>query len=75
MRRLLRGEQRGAFLLGIVGVGVLLPVLFLALEAGGLLGSGTAEIVVLVLGGLAVLAGGVVLRDVFLRVGVYGYPV
>ncbi|HJN87102.1 MAG: dimethyl sulfoxide reductase anchor subunit [Dehalococcoidia bacterium] len=75
VRRLLRGEQRWAFLLGLVGIGILLPVLFLALETGGLLGSGTAEIVILVLGGLAVLTGGVVLRDVFLRVGVYGYPV
>ena len=75
VRRLLRGEERWAFLLGIVGIGILLPVLFLALETGGLLGSGTAELVILVVGGLAVLTGGVVLRDVFLRVGVYGYPV
>jgi polysulfide reductase chain C len=72
---LLRGGQRRRFLGGVVGVGLLIPALAVTLEMTGSLGTGTDAALLLVGAVGALEAGGYFLRDVILRVGVYGPPV
>jgi len=75
VRRLLQGEQRWSFWAGVVGIGLLLPSIAVALALEGQLGSGSTPAVVLVAACLAIQAGGYLLRDTVLQVGVYGEPV
>lgn len=75
VRRLVRGEHRLSFWLGIVGIGLVAPMLVVALILGGALGSGPTVAAAFAAASLAVQAGCFLLRDNILRVGVYGYPV
>ena len=75
VRRLVRGQQCWSFWIGIVGIGLVLPAVVVSLAMLGELGSGTAATAVLLTACAAVQVGGFLLRDNFLRVGVYGYPV
>ena len=74
VRRLLRGQCRLRFWFGVAGVGLALPFLAVALLMWGDLGAGLARAAWLVAAGAAIQVGGYLLRDSFLRVGVYGYP-
>lgn len=72
---LLSGTERRRFAGGVVTLGLVLPAVIVILELSGSLGTGPGAAVVL-LGAVAALeAGGYLLRDVILRVGVYGPPV
>ncbi len=73
VRRLVRGEHRWSFWLGVVGIGLVVPTAVVALILGGGLGSGSS--LVLAATCVAVQVGCFLLRDTILRVGVYGYPV
>jgi len=75
VRRLVRGEHRLSFWLGIVGIGLVAPMVVVALILGGALGSGPTVAAAFAAASLAVQAGCFLLRDNILRVGVYGYPV
>ncbi len=74
VRRLVSGEQWKSFWLGIVGVGLAFPTLVAASAIAGGLGSGPGAVVILFGTCGCVQVGGFLLRDNFLRVGVYGYP-
>lgn len=74
VRRLLNGECRFSFWVGVVGIGLVLPFLAVALVMQGNLIPEFAAAVWLALAGAAIQVGGFLLRDSFLRVGVYGYP-
>jgi protein NrfD len=74
VRRLLRGQCRLSFWVGVVGVGLVLPFLAVALAMRGDLGADLTGAVWLAAAGGAIQVGGFLLRDSFLRVGVYGYP-
>lgn len=74
VRRLLRGQCRLSFWVGVVGVGLVLPFLAVALAMWGDLGAELTAATWLVAAGGAIQVGGFLLRDSFLRVGVYGYP-
>jgi protein NrfD len=73
VRRLVRGECRWSFWLGVVGTGLVVPAAIVAVLLGG--GSGAGSILALSVACAAVQVGCFLLRDTFLRVGVYGYPV
>ncbi len=75
VRRLVRGQHRWSFWLGVVGVGLVLPFVIVGIVMGeGLaVNPPTAAWLVMVCGAIQI--GGFLLRDNFLRVGVYGYPV
>lgn len=75
VRRLLRGEHRGSFWFGVVGVGLVLPFVMVGLGMGQDLGANPAILAWLMTACGAIQIGGFLLRDSFLRVGVYGYPV
>jgi len=75
VRRLVRGQHRLSFWVGIVGMGLALPAVIISLAMIGEWGSGTVATAVLLAACAAVQVGGFLLRDNFLRVGVYGYPV
>lgn len=66
-RRLLRGELFGIFVIGVVVVGLVLPVLFMLV---GLLQGGVTPMV-MVLTGVLALAGSLLFRWALLRVGLY----
>ena len=74
VRRLVRGQHRLSFWIGIVGIGLALPAVIVSLVVIGEWGSGTMATAVLLAACAAVQVGGFLLRDNFLRVGVYGYP-
>jgi formate-dependent nitrite reductase membrane component NrfD len=74
VRRLVRGECRWRFWVGVVGLGLALPFAAVALAMGNDLGANSAAVFWLVTAGGAIQIGGFFLRDSFLRVGVYGYP-
>jgi formate-dependent nitrite reductase membrane component NrfD len=74
VRRLLSGECRLSFWGGVVGVGLVLPFVAVALVMRGNLGAELASAAWLAVAGAAIQVGGFLLRDNFLRVGVYGYP-
>ncbi|MBI2357425.1 MAG: polysulfide reductase NrfD [Deltaproteobacteria bacterium] len=65
VRRLLRGEQRWNFWLGIVAIGLIFPLLAMS----------SVSAPILVTACLAIQIGSYLLRDAVLRVGVYGPPV
>ena len=73
VRRLLSSECRLSFWGGVVGVGLVLPFVVVVLLMGNL-SADPAGATWLVVAGAAVQVGGFLLRDSFLRVGVYGYP-
>jgi protein NrfD len=75
VRRLLRGEQRWNFWAGIVGVGLMLPLIAVGSALGEGAGSGSIPALILVGACLAIQIGSYLLRDAVLRVGVYGQPV
>ncbi len=75
VRRLLRGEHRASFWFGVVGVGLILPFVMVGLGMGQDLGANPATLAWLLTACAAIQIGGFILRDSFLRVGVYGYPV
>jgi len=75
VRRLLHGEHRRNFWLGVVGVGLVLPFIMVSLALGQELGVNPAAAASAVTACGAIQIGGFLLRDSFLRVGVYGYPV
>ncbi len=75
VRRLVSGAQRGSFWIGVVGVGLIVPIALIGLALGPGLGAESATMPWLVLACGAIQVGGFLLRDSFLRVGVYGYPV
>jgi len=72
---LLRGAERRRFLGGVVILGLLIPAVVVTLEMTGSLGTGTVASIVLLGAVAAVEAGGYLLRETILRVGVYGPPV
>lgn len=74
VRRLLSGECRLSFWGGVVGVGLVLPFLAVALVMQTNIAAQLSGAAWLALAGAAVQIGGFLLRDNFLRVGVYGYP-
>ncbi len=74
VRRLVSGEQRTSFWLGTVGIGLALPTLVAISAITGGLGSDTGVVTALTAICASVQVGGFLLRDNFLRVGVYGYP-
>lgn len=74
VRRLLSGECRLSFWGGVVGVGLVLPFVAVALVMQGNIAADLAGAIWLALAGAAIQVGGFLLRDSFLRVGVYGYP-
>ena len=74
VRRLVRGECRWSFWAGVVGLGLVLPFVAVALAMRSDLGAQSAAMIWLIAAGGAIQVGGFFLRDSFLRVGVYGYP-
>lgn len=74
VRRLVRGQHWASFWIGIVGTGLALPIVMVSLAMIGEWGSDTMATAVLLAVCAAVQVGGFLLRDSFLRVGVYGYP-
>lgn len=74
VRRLLRGEQWQSFWLGVVGVGLVLPFAIVSITLGQAPATNSATFAWLVAACAAIQVGGFLLRDSFLRVGVYGYP-
>lgn len=74
VRRLVRGQHWARFWIGIVGIGLALPAVIVSLVMIGEWESGTMATAVLLAACAAVQVGGFLLRDNFLRVGVYGYP-
>jgi protein NrfD len=74
VRRLLQGQCRWSFWIGVVGVGLVLPFLAVALAMRGDFGAELTGAAWLTAAGGAIQVGGFFLRDSFLRVGVYGYP-
>lgn len=74
VRRLLSGECCLSFWGGVVGVGLVLPFVVVVFTMHGNLAAGLAGAVWLILAGAAIQVGGFLLRDSFLRAGVYGYP-
>lgn len=75
VRRLVRGELCWSFWAGIVGIGLVLPMLVVVLEVSGQLGTDTATAFLLAVTCVAIQVGGFLLRDNILRVGIYGYPI
>lgn len=75
VRRLVRGEHRWGFWIGIVGIGLVLPTAVTAVAVSGQLGTDASAMFLLALALVAVQVGGFLLRDHVLRVGIYGYPV
>ena len=75
VRRLLHGAVGRSFWVGVVGVGLVLPTVIVALAVGEVLEGGATAATLLAVAGVAVLVGGYVLRDNILRVGVYASPV
>jgi len=75
VRRLMHGALGWSFWIGVVGIGLILPTAIIALEMSNLLGSGNSDASILLVASVATLAGGYLLRDNILRVGVYGSPV
>ncbi len=75
VRRLVSGEHRLSFWIGVVGVGLVLPFVMIALATGQELANNPATALWLATGCGAIQIGGFLLRDSFLRVGIYGYPV
>jgi len=72
VRRLVSGEHHLSFWLGVVGVGLVVPI---ALIGMALSGGQPISVAWLAIACGAIQVGGFLLRDNFLRVGVYGYPV
>ncbi len=75
VRRLVRGKHRWSFWLGVVGVGLVLPFVIVGIAMGEELAANPTTAAWLVTACGAIQIGGFLLRDSFLRVGVYGYPV
>jgi protein NrfD len=75
VRRLVRGEHRWSFWIGVVVVGLALPFVMIGLASGRELAADASTVVWLALACVAIQVGGFLLRDNFLRVGIYGYPV
>lgn len=76
VRRLVSGKQRLSFWAGIVGIGLILPLLAAALTLSEAMESSTmAFVATLLAASLAIQVGAFLLRDTILRVGVYGEPV
>jgi polysulfide reductase chain C len=75
VRRLLSGEHRWSFWIGVVGVGLILPIVMIGLASGQNLSADPATAIWLATACGAIQIGGFLLRDNFLRVGIYGYPV
>jgi len=75
VRRLVRGEHWRSFWLGVVGVGLVLPSAIVGITVGEGWGPNSADIISLLIACGAIQIGGFLLRDSFLRVGVYGYPI
>lgn len=74
VRRLVRGQYRLGFWIGIVGIGLLLPTVVVVPVVIGGLAAGSVTTALLVAACAAIQLGAFLLRDNFLRVGVYGYP-
>ncbi len=74
VRRLMRGERRISWWVGVVVVGLVVPTIVLFLPVAGVIGAGTGAITVIIAACVAILIGGYMLRDVVLSVGVYGPP-
>lgn len=75
VRMLLHGAVRGRFLGGAVGLGLVVPALLLAVQLAAGPGDPTGLVVAAAVAtAVAVQAGGYLLRDAILRVGVYGPP-
>ena len=75
VRRLMHGALGWSFWIGVVGIGLILPTVIVTLEMSNVLGSGNSDASILLVASVATLAGGYLLRDNILRVGVYGSPV
>lgn len=75
VRMLVRGPARERFLAGVVVVGLAAPAVVIALAALGSQGDSPGGAALLAVAVVGVQAGGYLLRDAFLRVGVYGPPV
>lgn len=73
VRRLVRGQYHFGFWIGIVGIGLALPTVVVVMVIGGL-ATGSVTTALLVAACAAIQLGAFLLRDNFLRVGVYGYP-
>jgi len=75
VRMLLEGPVRRRFIGGVVVLGLLAPAVVVTSEVIGLLGGDIGAAVLLTGAIAAIEVGGYFLRDVVLRVGVYGPPV
>jgi formate-dependent nitrite reductase membrane component NrfD len=75
VRRLVSGAHRWSFWIGVVGVGLVLPFVMIGLATGHGLTTDSATVLWLATACGAIQVGGFLLRDSFLRVGIYGYPV
>jgi len=75
VRRLVSGAHRLSFWIGVVAVGLVLPFIVAGLALRGGLGGDPAAVPWVIAACGAIQIGGFLLRDNFLRVGIYGYPV
>lgn len=75
VRRLARGQHCWSFWIGVVGVGLVLPSVIVGLGIGSDLSTDLSAAAGLAIACGAIQVGGFLLRDSFLRVGVYGYPI
>ncbi|MBI4200502.1 MAG: polysulfide reductase NrfD [Chloroflexi bacterium] len=75
VRLMVRGPQRWNFWVGVAVLGLVLPIVIVALEVGGVMGSDAVANVLLVIASAGTLVGGYILREAVLKVGVYGPPV
>lgn len=75
VRRLVRGELRASFWFGVVAIGLIAPSIAVFWVAGNQPAPSAAPALMLVAACLAIQAGAYLLRENFLKVGVYGEPV
>lgn len=72
VRRLVKTQRPVILWLGVIVVGLVAPAIVISAAAWGALGYSNGAIALLVIAFAAILAGGYLLRDAFLSVGVYG---
>ncbi len=75
VRRLMKTRRPLAWWLGVIVIGLVLPLVIISAAVAGAIGYSNGAIALLAVALTAILAGGYLLRDTFLSVGVYGPPI
>ena len=75
VRILINGEKRWYFWIGVVLIGLFIPLLIISIPILGILSLQGVETTLLIIACINILIGGYVLRDMVLSCGLYGPPV